>query len=46
MHKKKEKSVPVITVPKGYSLLELVDIDDNDFNEEPLVKEEVKVEYE
>lgn len=35
-----------ISIPKGYQIEEILDMDDSDFEEEPLLKEEVKVIFE
>ncbi len=43
----KKKIIPVISVPSGYSLLDLLDTDDSIFEgEEPLQEDEVEVRYE
>ena len=38
--------VPEIVIPKGYSVDEFLDMDDGDFDEEPIYTEEVQVRFE
>lgn len=47
LRKKKDRTVPEITVPKGYDLLDLIDTDDKgyDFGDAVMI-EEVKVNFE
>lgn len=40
------KEVIEIIIPKGYQIEEFLDTDDSDFDEEPVLKEEVKVTFE
>lgn len=43
---KNKKEIPEIIIPKGYQIEDYLDIDDSDFEEEPLLQEEVKVTFE
>lgn len=43
---KNKKEIPEIVIPKGYQIEEYLEIDDSDFEEKPLGKEEVKVTFE
>lgn len=43
---KDKKEIPEIIIPKGHHLEDYLEIDDSDFNEEPLLKEEVKITFE
>ena len=36
----------ILTVPKGYDLEDLFDVDDGDFNEPPIQTEEVEINFE
>ena len=37
---------PILTVPKGYDLESFFDVDDSDFKEEPILSEEVEINFE
>ena len=42
---KKENKI-ILAVPKGYDLEDVFDTDDSDFNEKPILSEEVKITFE
>lgn len=44
--KNKKDIIPVIIIPKGYSIEEILDMADELGNEEPIFQEEVKVKFE
>ncbi len=44
--KKKNNTVPEIVIPKGYEIDEILDTDEDDFDEQPILQEEVKVRFE
>jgi len=45
--KKKNRDMPVITVPKGYDLLDLIDTDDKGYDfGKPIMQEEVELRFE
>lgn len=47
MKKKNIRDTPVIVIPKGYDVEDLLDTDDNGFqHEEPILVEEVIIRYE
>lgn len=47
MREKQERTTPVITVPKGYDLFDLIDEDDKGYEfGEPILIEEVEIEFE
>ena len=43
---KDNKAVPEIVIPKGYSIDEMLEMDDDFWDEEPSGIEEVKIHYE
>ena len=43
---KEKRQIPEIIIPKGYQIEEYLEIDDSDFEEEPLLQEEVKITFE
>ena len=44
---KENKAVPEIVIPKGYSIDDMLDLDDGDlWDEKPIVMEEVKIHFE
>lgn len=45
--KKKKHETPEIVIPSGYSVEEMLDTDDSDFeDEQPILTEEVKLRFE
>ena len=44
--KNKTKTIPEIVIPKGYSIDEILDMDCNLWDEEPIKAEEVKIRFE
>lgn len=44
--KKKSRVVPEVVIPKGYEIDEIMDTDGDDFDEQPILQEEVKVRFE
>ncbi len=47
MKKKKRTNTPVITVPKGNDLFDVIDTDDKGYDfGEPIMLQEVKIEFE
>lgn len=43
---KKQRQKPELIIPSGYTIDEMLDIDDGDFDEEPALVEEVKIIFE
>lgn len=46
MKKQNKKEIPEIVIPKGYDIDEFLDMDDGDFDEEPIYTEEVRLRFE
>lgn len=43
---KQKAEISEVVVPAGYRLDEVLDFDDDDFGEEPILREEVRVRFE
>ncbi len=43
---KQKKEIPEVVIPVGYNLDEVMDFDDDDFEEEPILTEEVRLRFE
>ena len=43
---KQKKEMPEVVIPAGYNLDEVMDFDDDDFGEEPILTEEVGLRFE
>ena len=46
MTREPRKGIPEVVIPPGYEIEEILDMDDSDFDEPPIMEEEVRLRFE
>ena len=46
MTRELQKEIPEVVIPLGYEIEEILDMDDGDFDEPPIMEEEVRLRFE